>query len=108
MHMQKSQNTVAVFGGSAFVRGENEYEAACSLGASLVHAGFSVITGGYSGLMGAVSCGASGAGGRVQAITLSARGLPNEFVAQHHCVENLYERQQHLIERADACIAIRV
>ncbi|MCB5911884.1 TIGR00730 family Rossman fold protein [Streptomyces pinistramenti] len=54
---------VSVFGSARTPRGSTEYESGVRLGAALVEAGFSVITGGGPGAMEAANKGASEAGG---------------------------------------------
>ncbi|QHC25593.1 TIGR00730 family Rossman fold protein [Streptomyces sp. GS7] len=54
---------VSVFGSARTPRGSTEYDAAVRIGAALVKAGFSVITGGGPGAMEAANKGASEAGG---------------------------------------------
>ncbi len=102
-----SVKVVAVFGGSQYQPGDEEYEVAHSMGIALAQAGFSVLTGGYSGLMEAIISGAAIVGGKVLAVTLSEWGRPNPFVTDYMCVDNLHDRQQQLIEKADAFVALR-
>ena len=50
---------VVVFGSSGCVPGSMEYERAENLGSGLARAGYSVVSGGYSGTMEGLSKGAS-------------------------------------------------
>lgn len=61
--------TVAVFGSSQTRPDDPDYAAAIRCGRLLAESGFQVATGGYSGLMEAVSRGAADAGGTVIAVT---------------------------------------
>jgi uncharacterized protein (TIGR00730 family) len=61
--------TVAVFGSSRTQPHESDYSAAVRCGRLLAEAGFQVATGGYGGLMEAVSRGAAESGGTVIAVT---------------------------------------
>ena len=60
---------VSVFGGSAPKPGSPAYEEAQRCGALLAQAGWTVATGGYRGVMEAVSRGAHEAGGHVIGVT---------------------------------------
>ena len=63
---------VSVFGGSAPKPGSApSYAEAQALGAALAQAGWTVATGGYSGVMEAASRGACEAGGHVIGVTCS-------------------------------------
>jgi len=63
------EHTVAVFGSSQTSPEEPDYSAATRCGRLLAESGFRVATGGYGGLMEAVSRGAANAGGTVIAVT---------------------------------------
>lgn len=64
-----AERTVAVFGSSQTQPHEPDYTAAVRCGRLLAESGFRVATGGYGGLMEAVSRGAADAGGTVIAVT---------------------------------------
>ena len=64
-----TETTVAVFGSSRTRPDEPDYESAMRCGRLLAESGFHVATGGYGGLMEAVSRGAADAGGTVIAVT---------------------------------------
>ncbi len=66
---------VTVFGGASPKAGEPAYENAMQLGQLLAQAGFTVMTGAYSGTMEAVSRGAADAGGHVVGMTCRNRTL---------------------------------
>ena len=104
-------NIVSVFGGSAPRPGTLPYEEAQALGAALARAGWTVATGGYSGVMEAASRGACEAGGHVIGVTCSRieewRGLrANEWVKEEKRFASLRERLSHLVEFCDAAIAL--
>ena len=61
--------TITVFGSSRPEDGHADYAEALELGRALAAAGFAVCTGGYGGVMEAVSRGARESGGRVLAVT---------------------------------------
>ena len=102
---------VSVFGGSAPRPGSAPYAEAQALGAALAGAGWTVATGGYTGVMEAASRGACEAGGHVIGVTCSLieewRGLrANEWVKEEQRFATLRERLSHLVEFCDAAIAL--
>ncbi len=101
---------VAVFGASASLPGDTAYRAGELCGAHLAEAGATVVTGGYSGLMEAVSKGAAHAGGHVIGVTVptkfTTRAGPNRFVAEERTAPSLTERIHSLVEMSDASIAL--
>lgn len=101
---------VTVFGASRSVPGDPEYEEGVRCGRLLAEAGFAVATGGYGGLMQAVSEGASGAGGRVIGVTapavFHARTGANPHVTEELRAESLTERIHELTRIASAAIAL--
>src|SRR5947199_5777146 len=60
---------VTVFGSSRPGEGSPDYEEACVLGRALAKHGFAVCSGGYGGVMEAVSRGATEAGGKTYGVT---------------------------------------
>ncbi len=102
---------VSVFGGSAPRPGTPPYEAARTLGAALAHAGWTVATGGYSGVMEAASRGAAEVGGHVIGVTCGLiedwKGLrANAWVKEEIRFPTLRERLSHLVEFCDAAVAM--
>lgn len=102
--------TVTVFGASVGAEGETDYDEAVALGRLLAEAGYAVATGGYDGLMEAVSSGASDAGGAVTGVTapdvFPHRPSPNRWVQEHIRANSLSERIHELVDIADASIAL--
>ena len=82
--MDDRATAVAVFGSSSVFVGDEAYERAARCGRLLAEAGFTVVTGGYAGVMVAASQGASEAGGWVIGVTAPKlfphRRGPNRFV----------------------------
>jgi uncharacterized protein (TIGR00725 family) len=78
----------------------------------LARAGWTVMTGGYAGVMEAASRGAAEAGGHVVGITCERieafrPGLrPNAWVKEEVKYATLRERLYHLVEHCDAAIAL--
>jgi hypothetical protein len=102
---------VSVFGGSKPQPGTPPYEEARRVGARLAQAGWTVATGGYSGVMEAASRGAAEAGGHVIGVTCTAiaqwRDLrPNPWVKEEIPFTRLRERLYHLVEFCDAAVAL--
>ena len=99
---------VTVFGSSRSAAGDPAYADAMRLGRLLAEGGYVVCTGGYSGLMEAVSRGAAEAGGRVVGITVkswASRVEPNAWLSEEIAAENLFERLLRLTE-SDAYVAL--
>lgn len=101
---------ISVFGGSAPQPGEPAYEDAHRLGYLLAEAGFTVMTGGYSGTMEAASKGAHEAGGHVIGVTVgtfkAAGLLPNAYIAEEIAYDTLPERLLHVVSQADGVITL--
>lgn len=101
---------VAVFGSADPVEGTPLYELARHVGRLLAGAGFTVVTGGYGGVMEAASRGALEAGGRTLGITTRAlaplRAAPNPYLTQHLEEEGLLERTRELIDRSAGYIIL--
>src|SRR5437660_4544287 len=100
-----------VFGGSRVEPDSDEYAAAQALGRALARQGFSVVTGGYNGVMEAVSRGAHEAGGHVVGVTVDviARNferVPNSYLSQEVRTAALLERIDKLVELGDAYVVL--
>jgi uncharacterized protein (TIGR00730 family) len=101
--MTTQVTAITVFGGSRVEPDSHEYLAAQQLGRALAQSGFSVVTGGYNGVMEAVSRGAKDAGGHVIGVTVEviARNferVPNAFLDQEVKTAALLERIDKLVE----------
>jgi uncharacterized protein (TIGR00730 family) len=105
-----SETIIAVFGASAARPGEGPYEAGVRCGRLLAAAGFGVVTGGYGGLMEAVSKGAGEAGGRVIGVTVptvfSDRSGANRFVTEEVRAATLVERIHELTDVSSGSIVL--
>jgi uncharacterized protein (TIGR00730 family) len=102
---------ISVFGGAQPQPDSPEYEAARTLGALLAQRGHTVLTGGYIGVMEAVSRGAHEAGGHVIGVTCEdieawRKVSRNPWVKEERRKKTLLERMQALIEGCDAAIAL--
>lgn len=100
---------VAVFGSSETREGDPLYGTAVRLGALLARAGFGVISGGYGGVMEAVSRGAREGGGSATGITTAifdTRGAGNRWLSLTFNEPDLYARTRRLIEMSSAYIIL--
>jgi uncharacterized protein (TIGR00730 family) len=103
-----SARIATVFGSSRLNSDSAEYEAARRLGRALAEAGYTVASGGYAGLMAAVSRGAREAGGHVVGVTMvswSERLTPNQWVVEAVAQPSLFARLERLM-LADVLIAL--
>jgi uncharacterized protein (TIGR00725 family) len=72
---------ITVFGGSRCGPEAAEYQEALRLGRLLVEAGFEVCSGGYAGVMEAISRGAHEAGGHIVGVTMTQfKSKPNPYL----------------------------
>jgi uncharacterized protein (TIGR00730 family) len=97
---------VTVFGSSRPCEGDPHYAQAHSLGAALAARGFTVCSGGYGGVMEAVSRGAKEAGGRTLGITAQFfKSRANRWIDEEVRLNTWQERLFALIDRAHGFIA---
>lgn len=101
---------IAVFGASRTTRSDPEWGQAVELGRLLVEAGAEVATGGYAGLMEAVSEGAHLAGGRPIGVTaptvFPGRSGANGFVDREIEAPSLPTRIARIVDISDASVAL--
>jgi uncharacterized protein (TIGR00730 family) len=100
---------VAVFGTAQAKPNSDLYKVTENIGQVLAKAGYTVMSGGYEGVMEAVSKGALEAGGSVHGITVEifervGESRMNKWVSLEYRYPTLAERIDHLITRADAYI----
>lgn len=104
--MKLRENVVTVFGSSRPRPGDPHYEEAQALGAALAAKGLVVCSGGYSGVMEAVSRGAKEAGGRTLAVTAEFfRGRANSWVDEEIRVRTWQDRLFELVKRGRGYVA---
>jgi uncharacterized protein (TIGR00730 family) len=106
-----SRMKVSVFGGSQPKQGDAAYAEAMELGKQLAQRGHTVLTGGYIGIMEAVSRGACEAGGHVIGVTCEDieawRPIKaNDWVMEEIRKKTLIERLHTLIHESDAALAL--
>ncbi len=102
---------ITVFGGSQPKPGDSAYQEAQKLGSLLAQGGHTVLTGGYIGVMEAVSRGASEAGGHVIGITCKEietwRSVhANAWVKEEWHYASFRERLFALIDNCQVCLAL--
>jgi hypothetical protein len=106
--MINESRIVTVFGSSRPEDGHADYSEALELGRALASADFAVCTGGYGGVMEAVSRGASESGGRVLAVTSSFfRSRTNRWVQEETRVPTWQERLFELVRLGDGYVACK-
>jgi uncharacterized protein (TIGR00730 family) len=99
---------VTVFGSARVGPDTDEYQDALRLGGMLAERGDTIVSGGYGGIMEAVSRGAHEVGGQVVGVTVApwiGRLAPNQFLSEERSAKTLFERLEALIE-SDALIAL--
>jgi len=103
--------TITVYGSSQVQPPDAVYQDALRIGAGLARAGFAVMSGGYLGVMEAVSKGARQAGGHVIGVTTDQIGLqfnvqPNSYLDAIVNYADLRDRLLHMVENADGYLAM--
>ena len=104
-----TEKIVTVFGSSRPREGEPDYEDARELGRALARAGFAVCSGGYGGVMAAVSRGAKEQNGKTYGVTADffTASKANEWIDVEVRVHTWQDRLFELIRLADACAACK-
>jgi uncharacterized protein (TIGR00725 family) len=103
--MKPRVKTITVFGSSRPLESSDDYAVARQLGGELGKKGFSVCTGGYGGVMEAVSRGAHDAGGRAMGVTARFfKATPNKWLDQEIRVKTWQARLFELIDRGDGYV----
>jgi uncharacterized protein (TIGR00730 family) len=98
--------TITVFGSSRAAQNDPVYRDARRLGRLLAEGGYAVCSGGYGGVMEAVSRGAAEAGGTAIGITVESWSTrPNAWLTSQVRTANFFERLTRLI-RSDAYVAM--
>jgi uncharacterized protein (TIGR00725 family) len=102
------EQIITVFGSSRPAPGNPDYEGARALGKALGGRGFAVCTGGYGGVMEAVSRGAKDAGGKTYGVTAEFfQRKANEWVDVEVRKRTWQERLFGLIEIGDGFVACK-
>jgi uncharacterized protein (TIGR00730 family) len=103
------EQIITVFGSSRPREGDADYEDARALGRALAEAGFAVCTGGYAGVMAAVSRGAKEAGGKTHGVTAEffSSARTNAWIDVDVRMKTWEERLFELIRLADGFVACK-
>lgn len=107
--MSRQSRIVSVFGSSQAEPGSAVYEEARQVGRRLATAGLTVCSGGYAGLMEAVSRGAKEAGGSTIGVTTDrfANLAANSWVDEEVRTTTFIERLETIIEIAQGYLALK-
>jgi uncharacterized protein (TIGR00730 family) len=101
-----SLQIITVFGSSRPREGDSHYALAQELGAQLASRGFTICSGGYGGVMEAVSRGAKDAGGRTLGVTADFFDAPaNRWIDEVISVKTWQERLFALVEHGSGYVA---
>jgi hypothetical protein len=102
--------TIAVFGGGKAALDPDEYHSAREIGRRLGRAGYTVMTGGYGGVMEAVSQGGRDANAPVIGVTTAqfdpAGRAVNPYVTQEIKLPTARERLMYLVKTPDAYVVL--
>ena len=102
------EKIVTVFGSSRPKEGDPDYSDAFALGHALAQSGFAVCSGGYAGVMEAVSRGAKEAGGKTYGVTADFfKAKTNRWIDVEVRMKTWQERLFELIRLADAFVACK-
>ena len=102
------QKTITVFGSSQPIETDEQYKLAYQLGFLLAKNGFDVCTGGFFGIMEAVSKGAVEKGAEAIGIIVDHWGATaNKFVTREIKCNTLFERINKLIETGDGYVILQ-
>ena len=100
--------TITVFGSSKPVETDEQYKLAYELGVLLAKKGFDVCTGGFFGIMEAVSKGAVENGGEAIGVTVNNWGPDgNKYLTKEIKCSSLFERINKLIETGDGFVILQ-
>jgi uncharacterized protein (TIGR00730 family) len=102
------QKTITVFGSSKPVETEEQYKLAYELGSLLAQNGFDICTGGFFGIMEAVSKGVVENGGEAIGVTVNNWGPDgNKYLTKEIKCSSLFERINKLVETGDGFVILQ-
>jgi uncharacterized protein (TIGR00725 family) len=102
------EKIITVFGSSRHKEGDPDYADALALGRALAQGGFAVCSGGYAGVMEAVSRGAREAGGKTYGVTADFfKAKTNPWIDVEVRMKTWQERLFELIRLADGFVACK-
>ncbi len=98
---------ITIFGSALPESGSKEYQRAYEVGYSFGKQGLAVCSGGYQGIMEAVSRGARDAGSKSIGVTVDLfNRVPNPYLSELIETNSLFERINKMIELADAFLIL--
>ncbi len=99
---------VTIFGSSIPKPGDDQYECAYNLGKKLAQADLNVCSGGFQGIMDAVSKGAVECGAEAIGVTLDIyNSNASRYLSRQIVTHSLFERLKILIETGDAFVVLQ-
>lgn len=99
---------VTVFGSSIPKPGDDEYEVAYQLGKKLAANKLNVCSGGFQGIMDAVSKGASENGAEAVGVTVYIyNAMASKYLTKQIVTHSLFERLKNLVEIGDAFVILQ-
>ena len=99
--------TITVFGSSLPRSGDEEYETAYRLGKLIGKTGFNVCSGGFQGIMDAVSKGVTEQGKQAIGVTVNLFSVaPSKYLTKEIKCNSLFSRIETLINEGDAYIIL--
>jgi len=102
------QKTITVFGSSKPVESDEQYKLAYELGVLLAKKGFDVCTGGFFGIMEAVSKGAVENAGEAIGVTVNNWGPDgNKYLTKEIKCGSLFDRISKLIDTGDGFVILQ-
>ena len=102
------KKVVTIFGSSKPKQNEEQYNTAYQIGKQLALKGFDVCTGGFNGIMEAVSKGAVEGGSEAIGVTVNLWGGPaNKYITKEIKCNSILERIQKLIELGNGFIVLQ-
>lgn len=106
--MINGKKFVTVFGSSIPKNGEVDYETAFKLGKKLAENNLNVCTGGFHGIMDAVSKGAVENGAEAVGVTLDFyNAAPSKYLSKEIKCDTLFDRLKNLVEIGDAYVVLK-
>jgi len=100
--------TITVFGSAKPTEGEEQYKTAYLLGRLLAENGFNVCTGGFNGIMEAVSKSVRESNKEAIGVTVKDWGKsPNKYLTKEIKCDTLFDRIKKLIEMGDGFIILQ-
>ena len=103
-----NKKTITIFGSSLPKEEDVEFNTAYKLGKILAQNNFNVCTGGYKGIMTAVSQAAAENGAEVIGVTVNNWGVvPNKYLTKEIRCQSLFERITKLVEIGDAYVVLQ-